>query len=366
MIEQPAARLLVDTGGPGTPVDPADLRFQEHILPQVSRTFALTIPELPAGLRRAVANAYLLCRIADTIEDEVSLSAGQKRAAHGELVTVLKGLAAPEDFAHRLHPLLSARTLPAERVLVEQLARVVRVTGSLPARQRVALRRCVSVMCHGMPRFQSHGGLAGLESLQDMERYCYVVAGVVGEMLTELFCDYSPLIASRRRWLMRRAVAFGQGLQMTNILKDVWEDRARGRCWLPRETFGAGFDLETVAPGGSAAFTAGLERLIGIAHAQLRSALSYALAIPASETGIRRFCLWSIGLAVLTLRKIHAHPHFATGSEVKVTRPVVKATVFATRLAARNDLALRGLFALVAKGLPLERETRNLHSAVSH
>jgi phytoene/squalene synthetase len=48
----------------------SDEAYQDEILPHVSRTFALTIPELPAALRTAVTSAYLLCRIADTIEDE--------------------------------------------------------------------------------------------------------------------------------------------------------------------------------------------------------------------------------------------------------------------------------------------------------
>ena len=48
----------------------SDEGYQDQILPHVSRTFALTIPQLPARLRVAVTNAYLLCRIADTIEDE--------------------------------------------------------------------------------------------------------------------------------------------------------------------------------------------------------------------------------------------------------------------------------------------------------
>ncbi len=51
-----------------------------------------------------------------------------------------------------------------------------------------------------------------------------------------------------------------------------------------------------------------------MAHAHLRNALSYTLLIPAHETGIRRFCLWAIGLAVLTLRKIAANPGFTSGS----------------------------------------------------
>ena len=37
---------------------------------------------------------------------------------------------------------------------------------------------------------------------------------------------------------------------MTNILKDVWDDRDRGACWLPQDVFlAAGFDLRSLSPG---------------------------------------------------------------------------------------------------------------------
>ena len=74
-------------------------------------------------------------------------------------------------------------------------------------------------------------------SFEDLNEYCYYVAGVVGEMLTELFCDYSSDIDAHQNELMNLAVSFGQGLQMTNILKDIWDDHKRGACWLPREHF---------------------------------------------------------------------------------------------------------------------------------
>ena len=51
-----------------------DLRYQDDILQGVSRTFALTIPQLPESLRQVVGNAYLLCRITDTIEDDSALT----------------------------------------------------------------------------------------------------------------------------------------------------------------------------------------------------------------------------------------------------------------------------------------------------
>ena len=71
------------------------------------------------------------------------------------------------------------------------------------------------------------------------------------------------------------------------------------------------------------------------------------------ETGIRRFCLWAIGLAVLTLRKIHRNPEFRSGAEVKVSRRTVKATVFTTNMTLMSNRALRLIFARAADGLPL-------------
>ena len=46
-------------------------------------------------------------------------------------------------------------------------------------------------------------------------------------------------------------------------------------------------------------FAAGMLELVAIAHGHLRNALEYTLLIPGTETGIRRFCLWAVGLAVL-------------------------------------------------------------------
>jgi farnesyl-diphosphate farnesyltransferase len=130
----------------------------------------------------------------------------------------------------------------------------------------------------------------------------------------------------------------------------------RGMCWLPRDLFAeAGFDLAQLAPGcGDEAFARGMRRLIAIAHAHLRSALQYTLLIPRDEVAIRNFCLWSIGMAVLTLRKINRHIDFRTGQEVKISRRSVKATIVASRLCARNDSALRLLFRAASTGLPVQ------------
>ena len=333
-----------------------DLDYQKSILPGVSRTFALTIPVLPGDLADIVTNAYLLCRLADTIEDDAGLDDTQKTAFHGRFVRVVEGLQAAEPFAADLAPRLSARTLADERELVRNTARVIRVTHGFSAAERSALTRCVKVMCRGMPAFQRNKSVAGLPSLRNLDEYCYYVAGVVGEMLTELFVLHCPELRGKREELLRLAVSFGQGLQMTNILKDIWDDRQTGTCWLPRSVFERhGFDLRALESShDSPAFAAGLNELVGIAHAHLRNALEYSCHIPKRETGIRRFCLWAIGMAVLTLRRIHDNPAFASGVEVKISRRAVRTTVVTANLLLRSNRALKVAFDRAAAGLPLE------------
>ena len=335
----------------------SDLAYQAGILQCVSRTFALTIPQLPGALRDVVGNAYLLCRIADTIEDEPTLSAGQKQAFAERFVEVVAGREAAEPFARELGAGLSSATTAGEHDLIANTARVIRITNGFRAAQRGALERCVRIMTQGMAQFQQHATTTGLNDLPHLDRYCYHVAGVVGEMLTELFCDYSAEINERRDELLPLSVSFGQGLQMTNILKDVWDDRRRGACWLPRDIFlDAGFDLRSLAAGHhDPRFADGLFTLVGIARGHLADALRYIQLIPAHETGIRRHCLWALGMAVLTLRRIHATPAFQAGREVTISRRSVRAVTVVTSTLVRSNLALGLLFKTLTRGPPVPK-----------
>ncbi len=330
-------------------------KYQDQILPAVSRTFALTIPQLPGDLRQVVTNAYLLCRAADTIEDEPALSAQDKHRYEEAFVEVVAGRADAALLAAEVAPKLSAATLEAERDLMRQLPQVIEVLRSFRPAQRAAIERCVAVMGRGMHRFQQGAGVQGLATQAEMDSYCYYVAGVVGEMLTELFCDFDPSIAERRDAMMQLAVSFGQGLQMTNILKDQWEDRARGACWLPREVFEKqNLDLARLEPGQNpAAYAAVQNELIGVAHAHLRNALEYTLLIPVQYVGMRRFCLWAIGLAVLTLRNLHETPGFTAGTQIKVSRGAVARTIMVCNATVRSNGLLRRVFNMAWRKLPL-------------
>ena len=334
----------------------ADTEFQDRILQGVSRTFALTIPTLPKPLYLAVANAYLLCRIADTIEDDADLSYDEKREFSQEFVNILRGSGDIGEF-EKLGDNLASHALPAERELLANTSSVVRITHSLNKTQQTALIQCVRTMADGMIYYQGQETLDGVADQAAMDRYCYYVAGVVGEMLTELFCDHLPALQAEKPAMLRLAVSFGQGLQMTNILKDIWDDRARGACWLPRDAFASrGITLSEIQPGmGGSDFTDAMGQLISIAHGHLQNALEYTLMLPRSESGIRKFCLWALGMAVLTLRKLNQSRDYNDGNAVKISRNSVKATVLSTNILVHSNTGLNLLFNLASSGLPKQR-----------
>jgi farnesyl-diphosphate farnesyltransferase len=328
--------------------------LQAILLEGVSRTFALTIPQLPAALYSAVANAYLLCRIVDTIEDEVSLAPEQKEYFCSAFLEVVKTGQSAETFSAQLAPLLSDQTNPAERTLVLLLPKVIAITQTLEKPQIEAVAVCLEVMAKGMPVFQALDLHAGLKTLSDMANYCYCVAGCVGEMLAKLFCHYSPEIAVYEKELLELSVSFGQALQMTNILKDVWDDAKRGVCWLPQEIFTeTGFSLENLTTETNGEhFHQGLTHLISINKEHLENALRFTLLIPSHETGIRKFCMWALSWAVLTLTKIKGNLHFTQSAQWKIARNTVKTTILLiNNLTVRSDLLLSLLFNQLSKQL---------------
>ncbi len=332
----------------------SELAYQAQLLPGVSRTFALTIPRMPRPLSDKVTNAYLLCRIADTIEDDLSIPAADKDALLAQFVEVVAGEAPSDEFVATSLARLSPTVPPAERELVARTGRVVGLTHSFAPPSRESIQRCVRIMSQGMAKFAARRSLDGLTDVSELDEYCYVVAGCVGEMLTDLFAVQSGPIRAQHAKLFPMARSFGQGLQMTNILKDIWEDRAAGACWLPRSVFDRhGCDLSALPAGrDTPGFAAGLRDLIGIARGHLETSLRYTLLLPKDETGIRDSCLWPMGLALLTLRRINGNPHFTQGTDVKVSRRAVKGVIATSRVLGRSPRGLKAAFAFAGRGLP--------------
>ena len=88
----------------------------------------------------------------------------------------------------------------------------------------------------------------------------------------------------------------------------------------------------------------GMIELIEVASQHLESALQYTLIIPSHERGIRRFCLWALGMAVLSLRRIYSHPAPSETTSVKISRRSVRTTMLVGGALARRDWALTAIF----------------------
>jgi farnesyl-diphosphate farnesyltransferase len=88
--------------------------------------------------------------------------------------------------------------------------------------------------CRAMASFveRESDGVLCLKDLRDLRAYCYAVAGIVGEMLTELFL-LDPALGSIASLMREEAPLFGEALQLVNILKDRAADAREGRRYLP-------------------------------------------------------------------------------------------------------------------------------------
>ncbi|MEE9492513.1 MAG: phytoene/squalene synthase family protein [Gammaproteobacteria bacterium] len=324
----------------------ADLR--RYFLDGVSRTFALSIPQLPDTLQPAISIAYLLCRILDTVEDEAALSMMEKQAYLLQLVDCFINKLPSQDLALSLGASLSTTTTPIEKELIAEMQTVLDWLQAIEPRQQAAILDCIQTMGLGMADFLPLRSIQGLNNTQAFDQYCYTVAGVVGEMLTTLFCQYSEDINQNRDQLMPLSISFGQGLQMTNILKDIWADHDKGVCWLPQSLFSPyGLDLSELASiHSSAEYQMSLRAMVEMTSEHLENAVRYIKLIPKKERGIRKFCFWAAGMGMLTLRNIYNQPGFRDGRDITISRHKVKATIAVSQFAATENHLLDVLLSI--------------------
>jgi farnesyl-diphosphate farnesyltransferase len=218
-----------------------------ELLSKTSRTFALAIPLLPEPTRSTTCLSYLLFRIADTLEDAGDWSRAARLEGLAEWKDLLLASNVPDD-GYPSSDLAKARATSQRWIdrratqdeayaeLLDHVPQVLTALAGLDADTQRIVRthalRTVDGMCETLERADAAGTLS-IGDLEGLRKYCYIVAGIVGELLTELFVHDCPALASVKETLVDSQVAFGEGLQLVNILKDEAEDAKEGRFYLP-------------------------------------------------------------------------------------------------------------------------------------
>ncbi len=181
---------------------------------QWAKTFYLGTLLMPPAKRRAIWAIYVWCRRTDELMDSPQAQALPVECLAERL----------DRWEERTRSLFSGKVQDAlDLVMVDTLQRYPQ---PLQAYLDMIEGQRMDLLRHRYARFE------------DLELYCYRVAGTVGLMTQEVMGldpAYTSAPWSERPDTSSAAVALGIANQLTNILRDVGEDRARGRIYLPQE-----------------------------------------------------------------------------------------------------------------------------------
>jgi farnesyl-diphosphate farnesyltransferase len=335
----------------------------DRILRGVSRSIFLTLKVAPRRTRRQLAVGYLFCRAADTIADTRLVSVARRQELLGTFRDQFTPASQRDGAATELAAALdSPQAVPEEYELLARLGDCFSALEALEPGDQERIHHLVRTLTQGMAldlaRFppEESGELRALESDRELDDYTYYVAGCVGEFWTELHAAHLPAL---RHWVVddmrQRGKRFGQGLQFTNILRDVRADLEIGRCYFPAPALtAAGLTLEDLRAHRAPVRSRELfHRYLRVALGHYQEGWSYTLAIPRRLPRLRLACAWPLLLGLRTLALLHASPDpYAPGSHHKVTRSEVRSILRRSALRVGSNRGLERLYRELAAGLP--------------
>ena len=218
------------------------------LLASVSRSFYLTLKVLPRVVREPISLAYLLARAADTIADTTRVSADIRLQSLDRFRELILGPPNEEE-ERSLSIFLQGRFCPhqtdeAEARLMGHMRDALAWLRMVGPAQLNAIRGVLGHIIRGqaldIQRFPDDGRLRALATSAELDDYTWLVAGCVGEFWTKLCLDELPAAFAKDTAsdaLIDAGIRFGKGLQLVNILRDLPEDIAVGRCYLPEADF---------------------------------------------------------------------------------------------------------------------------------
>ncbi|RQH03240.1 phytoene/squalene synthase family protein [Natrarchaeobius oligotrophus] len=311
-----------------------DRKWCHETVGSVSRTFAISIELLEEPMSTTLCVGYLLCRIADTVEDESTLSAEEK----SRLLSTYRRALDPADpsttaaFARSIESVVSEPD-GDDWYLVANAERVVRTYESFPPGARDAITPPVLELVAGMGAFvKRHADEAGvrIQTEAELEEYCYYVAGVIGRLITNLQL-WNGDVDGRPERMRELSESCGQLLQLVNIAKDVHADYVdEGNVYLPASWLAdVGVSQENLlADGNESDVVAVVERTVERARGYVDDGQRWLEALGANDESMLKACTVPFLLAVATLRELSERPEAVlTDGGVKISRTEVMTIV---------------------------------------
>ncbi|KAL8895909.1 MAG: hypothetical protein Q9207_007955 [Kuettlingeria erythrocarpa] len=207
--------------------EPVSLRICFDFLDKTSRSFSTVIQELHPELLVPIALFYLILRGLDTIEDDMTIPLEKKNTLLREFykITEKEGWSfngnGPDE---------------KDRELLVQFHYVIEEFRKVKPVYREIINDIARQMGDGMADYCTRAaeGRSGVDTVEDFDMYCYYVAGLVGNGLTQLFVE-SGLANPALREREQLQTSMGLFLQKTNIIRDIKEDWDDKRRFWPRE-----------------------------------------------------------------------------------------------------------------------------------
>lgn len=283
------------------------------LLRTVGRSFSFVIEELPPEIRNSVCCFYLYMRIVDTVEDSPRIPLVEKKTVCGSFHETL--FVDPS--------LIELIDDEAYRNLVSKISEVRELFDTIPEGHRQIIRECLMVCGNGMAEFLS---VTKIATMEDLDRYCHYVAGIVGIGMGKIFATYETENSSLDSPLSRIFSNHnGLLLQKTNIVRDFYEDLQYGKIYLP-------FSRDSYL------FLSGDEGYVGkFIKSVLETHLppTFTNLNLVTTTKIFRACAIPTVLSVATLDLCYNNPLVFSPSKIKVPEHVVERIV--TRLYSMDD-----------------------------
>jgi len=252
----------------------------QHYLNLVSRSFAFCIDRLNSPLKETIGLSYLLFRILDTIEDAKWSNLNDKLyffSLFEKSILNLPTESSKLDWLNRFEK----RIPDHEKQLLSVASLLFEDLHKLNSHDRLSLQKSLVTMKNGMLKFSVNEGTLRLGSIKEVNQYCFFVAGVIGELLTDFISNLTKTRYSKTVYI--NSYHFGLFLQKINILKDQSEDEIDGRFLVPNR-----------------------EQVISSIKINANGAINYLINIPLEQKEYRLFCAWSLFLGLSSLPFINS------------------------------------------------------------